>query len=137
VAFLILLVLGFLLVWVFVLLPQRRRLATHARMVENLKVGDEVLTVGGLYGDVTEIGEDELALEVAPGVEVRVATRAVATVTPPGTYVDETDEDDRLEEGSDALDGGEPTDSEEPAAAEVDEAGDPTGPAPSTEESRR
>ena len=90
--FLVLIVLGFLLVWVFVLLPQRRRMAAHARTVAALKVGDEVLTVGGLYGDVTEIGDDELALEVAPGVEVRVATRAVATVTPPGTYVDEAED---------------------------------------------
>lgn len=132
--FLILIALGFLLVWVFVLLPQRRRMAVHKRMVENLNVGDEVLTVGGLYGDVTEIGEDELALEVAPGIEVRVATRAVATVTPPGTYVDEEGE---LEEGSGAAEDGEPTGAVEPTAAEAGEAADPAGPAPSKEESRR
>jgi len=132
--FLILIALGFLLVWVFVLLPQRRRMAAHTRMVEKLNVGDEVLTVGGLYGDVTEIGDDELALEVAPGVEVRVATRAVATVTPPGTYVDEEGE---LEEGSGAAEDGEPTSAGEPTAAEAGEAADPAGPAPSKEESRR
>jgi preprotein translocase subunit YajC len=133
-SFLILIALGFLLVWVFVLLPQRRRMAAHTRMVEKLNVGDEVLTVGGLYGDVTEIGEDELALEVAPGVEVRVATRAVATVTPPGTYVDEEGE---LEEGSGAAEDSEATSAGEPTAAETGEAADPAGPTPSKEESRR
>jgi preprotein translocase subunit YajC len=134
VGFLILIALGFLLVWVFVLLPQRRRMATHARMVENLKVGDEVLTVGGLYGDVTEIGEDELALEVAPGVEVRVSTRAVATVTPPGTYVDEEGEP---EEAVGTDDDDVPAAADESTATEPGDAAEPAGPAPSREESRR
>ena len=132
--FLILIALGFLLVWVFVLLPQRRRLATHARMVEKLKVGDEVLTVGGLYGEVTEIGEDELALEVAPGVEVRVATRAVATVTPPGTYVDEELEPGEASEGTEDS---RPAPTGEPTAGEPTDGAEPAGPAPSREESRR
>lgn len=91
---LILIALGFLLMWVFIVLPQRRRMATHSRLVEGLKVGDEVLTAGGLFGDVTEVGEDEVALEIAPGVEVRVAARAIASVVPPDTYVDEDEKKD-------------------------------------------
>jgi preprotein translocase subunit YajC len=86
---LILVFFGFLLMWVFVVLPQRRRMAAHDRMVEEIKVGDEILTAGGLFGDVTEVGEDEVAVEIAPGVEVRVATRAIANVIPPDTYDDE------------------------------------------------
>src|SRR5687767_12115176 len=75
--------------WVFVVLPQRRRMAAHDRMVEEIKVGDEILTAGGLFGDVTEVGEDEVAVEIAPSVEVRVATRAIANVIPPDTYDEE------------------------------------------------
>jgi preprotein translocase subunit YajC len=86
---LILVFFGFLLMWVFVVLPQRRRMAAHHRMVDDLKVGDEVLTAGGLFGDVTEIGDDEVAVEVAPGVEVRVAARAIASVIPPDVYEDD------------------------------------------------
>lgn len=75
--------------WLLVVMPQRRRQAAHKALIAGLKPGDEVLTAGGLYGDVTEVGEDEIAMEVAPGVEVRVAMRAIAMVTPPGTYEDE------------------------------------------------
>jgi preprotein translocase subunit YajC len=99
---LILVFFGFVAMWVFVVLPQRRRMAAHDRMVDDLKVGDEVLTAGGLFGDVTEIGEDEVAVEIAPGVEVRVAARAIASVIPPETYED----DDGL--GDDASDGAGP-----------------------------
>ena len=90
--FLIFLMFALLLMWLLVVMPQRRRQAAHKAMIDGLKPGDEVLTAGGLYGDVTEIGEDEVALEVAPGVEVRVAMRAIATVIPPDMYEDEEQE---------------------------------------------
>jgi preprotein translocase subunit YajC len=38
------------------------------------------VTAGGLYGTVTRVGGDDVAVEVAPGVEVRVARRAVAAI---------------------------------------------------------
>jgi preprotein translocase subunit YajC len=82
--------------WLLIILPQRRRQASHRSLVEGLKPGDEVVTAGGLYGDVTEIGDDEIAMEIAPGVEVRIATRAIAAVIPP----DEYEEDDAPAEQS-------------------------------------
>jgi preprotein translocase subunit YajC len=92
VGFLIFIVVLFLLMWLMVVLPQRRRQAAQKALIDGLKPGDEVLTAGGLYGDVTEIGDDEVALEIAPGVEVRVATRAIATVIPPDVYEDDGEE---------------------------------------------
>ena len=89
---LIFIVFGFLLMWIFVLLPQRRRQAAHEGMVRALKVGDYVLTAGGLYGTVTDIGEDDLGLEVAPDVEVRVAKRAIGALIPPDEIEDVEDE---------------------------------------------
>jgi preprotein translocase subunit YajC len=90
--FLIFLIFALLLMWLLVVMPQRRRQSAHKAMITGLKPGDEVLTAGGLYGDVTEVGEDEIAMEIAPGVEVRVAMRAIAMVTPPGTYDDEEED---------------------------------------------
>jgi preprotein translocase subunit YajC len=95
--FLIIIIVGFLLMWLFVVLPQRRRVSAHQHLVESLKPGDEVVTAGGLYGDVTEIGDDEVALEIAPDVEVRVAMRAIAAVIPPDAY-----EEDEAEGEEDA-----------------------------------
>jgi preprotein translocase subunit YajC len=96
--FLIFLVLMLALMWLIVILPQRRRQAAHQSLVTGLKPGDEVLTAGGLYGDVTEIGEDEVAVEIAPGVEVRVAMRAIAAVIPPDTYEEEAEAEVEEEE---------------------------------------
>ena len=76
----IIVVVGLALMWLFVVLPQRRRAAAHDRLVSALGVGDEVMTAGGLYGTVTGVGEEEVRVELAPGVEVRVARRAVAAV---------------------------------------------------------
>jgi preprotein translocase subunit YajC len=94
--FLIVILFGFALIWLFIVLPQRRRQSTHQKMLDSLKVGDEVLTAGGIYGYVTELAQEELAIEVADGVELRIAKRAVASVVPP--EVDEDDEADVDEE---------------------------------------
>ena len=62
-------------------------------MLESVVVGDEILTVGGLYGIVQEIDEDDdLVVEIAEGIHVRIARRAVASVVKPD------DEDDELDE---------------------------------------
>jgi preprotein translocase subunit YajC len=69
--------------WFFVLLPQRRRAADHRRMQDSLGTGDEVITAGGLHGEVVEIGETVLHVEVAPGIVVRIDRRAVAARVEP------------------------------------------------------
>ena len=81
--FLIILLFGFAIMWLLIVMPQRRRQRAHQELVGNLRPGDYVLTVGGMYGTVNEIGEDDIGLEVSPDVEVRVAKRSVAQVVPP------------------------------------------------------
>jgi preprotein translocase subunit YajC len=68
------------LMWFMLIRPQRRRQLEAQRLVDALEVGKEIVTAGGLYGTITEIQDDEVRLEVADGVEVRVAKRAVAGV---------------------------------------------------------
>jgi preprotein translocase subunit YajC len=96
VGFIVLIVLTFVLVYFLFLRPQRQRIQQQRSMVESLAPGVEVLTAGGLYGDVTEVGEDEVAIEIAPGVVVRVAMRAIAAVIPPDAY--EEDEEEQEED---------------------------------------
>ncbi len=86
---LIVLVAMFALLWLFLIMPSRRRAQAQRELVASVEVGDEILTVGGLYGRVEGIGEeDELLVEIAPGTQVRVARRAVAAVLPPDDEVD-------------------------------------------------
>lgn len=91
---LIFLLFGFGLMWLLVVLPQRRRQAAQQAMLDAVKPGDYIVTAGGMYGTVTELGEDDLGLEVAPDVEVRIAKRAIGAVIPPDEI-----EDIEVEEG--------------------------------------
>ena len=104
---LIFLAFGFLLMWVLVVLPQRRRQAAHDSMVSGLKPGDYVVTAGGLYGTVTDLGEEDLGLEVAPDVEVRVAKRAIGAVIPPDD-IEEIEDEGSDEEAPIGAPGGPP-----------------------------
>ena len=82
---LIVIVAMFVLLWLLLIRPQRRRQVEQRELLERVAVGDEILTVGGVYGHVRELDEedDELLVEIAPGTSVRVARRAVAAIVPP------------------------------------------------------
>ena len=93
-ATLILLAAMFVLLWVLLIRPQRQRQQKHQSLLSSVEPGDEILTVGGLYGIVQEIDdEDDLVVEVAEGIHVRIARRALAAVVKP----DEADEDDETD----------------------------------------
>jgi preprotein translocase subunit YajC len=68
------------LMWFLLIRPQRRRQLEAQKMINSLEVGKEIVTAGGLYGTITDMDDDELRVEVADGVEVRIAKRAVAAV---------------------------------------------------------
>ena len=104
---LILLAAMFALLWVLLIRPQRRKQMEQQQLLASIEPGDEVLTVGGIYGIVTEIDEeDDLIVEIAEGIRVRVARRAAAGVVKPEDEADEDEEDD-----GEALDGPEDEDS--------------------------
>ncbi|MBK9178416.1 MAG: preprotein translocase subunit YajC [Acidimicrobiales bacterium] len=65
------------LMYVLLVLPQQRRVKAHQALVSALDVGDEVMTTAGLYGRITGFDGDIAHLEVADGVEVRVARGAI------------------------------------------------------------
>ena len=66
--------------WFLLIRPQRRRQMEARRLVQSLAVGKEIVTAGGLYGTITALDDDEARVEIADGVEVRVAKRAIAGV---------------------------------------------------------
>jgi preprotein translocase subunit YajC len=70
----------FALLWLFVLRPQRRRSSEQLQMQDTLRVGDEVITAGGIRGYVRQLDEEVLEVEIAPEVVVRLDRRAVAAV---------------------------------------------------------
>jgi preprotein translocase subunit YajC len=70
----------FALLWLFVLRPQRRRSTEQLQMQDRLRVGDEVITAGGIRGYVRQLDEEVLKVEIAPEVVVRLDRRAVAAL---------------------------------------------------------
>ncbi len=73
-------------------------------MVEQLEVGAEILTVGGLFGHVRSIDGNEVQVEIAPGTTVRLAMRAIATVVSPEVENGKTAQDDEEDPGPSAAD---------------------------------
>lgn len=63
--------------------PQRRRMREQAELQRALGEGDEVMTSSGVYGFVTAIDGDVVWLEIAEGVEIRVARAAVTRIVHP------------------------------------------------------
>ena len=103
---LIVIVVLFLLFWLLIVRPNRRRQAEQNALIQNVQVGDEVVTAGGLFGQVKSVADDELLVEIAPGTSVRIARRAVAGIVGP-------EEEDEGE-----LEAGEETEPEHQAATE-------------------
>lgn len=58
--------------------PQRRQLAARRALIRAVEVGDEIITAGGIYAVVLSIDEDTMQVEIAPGVEMKLAREAVA-----------------------------------------------------------
>jgi preprotein translocase subunit YajC len=81
------------LMWFLIIRPQRRRQQAAQRLLTEIGVGKEIVTAGGLYGTVTAVEGDELRVEIADGVEVRIAKRAVA-----GVMSDEEEPDEAPDE---------------------------------------
>ena len=88
----------FVFFWFFVLLPQRRRQREHTAMQDALAVGDEVITAGGLHGEVVGVDETVVRIEIAPGTTVRVDRRAIAARVEPPVEEDEPVEGELVED---------------------------------------
>ena len=65
--------------------PQRRRQQQAMQTQRNVEPGARVRTTAGMYATVTSIEDQDVVLEVAPGVEVRFMRRAIMDVVPDGT----------------------------------------------------
>ena len=108
------------LMYFLLIRPQQKRMRDQQQMLSAVEEGDEVLTTAGVYGFITAMEGDVVWVEIAEGVEVRVAKGAIARRIAPAP--DATD-------ATDAVDA--PVDDAEPepdAAPEVAEGTETTRP---------
>ena len=74
------LILIFAIMYFLMIRPQQKRMKQHREMVAALKKGDHVVTSGGIIGKVSSVRDDELEVEIATGVRVRVIRGTVSQV---------------------------------------------------------
>jgi preprotein translocase subunit YajC len=79
--FLFPLILIFVVFYFLLIRPQQKRMKEHQNMVANLRRGDRIVTGGGVVGSVTKVIDDnEVQVEIAEGVRVRVMKNTVQQV---------------------------------------------------------
>ncbi len=102
VGFLLPMVLIFGVFYMLLIRPQQKKAKQHRELLEALRRGDRIITNGGIIGLITKVVDaNELIVEIAQGVKVRVARSMVSTVmakTEPSRDDDDYDDDDDEEE---------------------------------------
>ncbi len=77
--------------WFLLIRPQQERAKAQRAMVAALTVGDRVISAGGIHGTLTEVADETVRLEVAPGIELTLARPAIARRIDPDDPADGTD----------------------------------------------
>jgi len=112
--FLVLLLAMFGFMYFLLIRPQRQQQRKHTELLSSLKPGDEVVTAGGIYGEVVQLDAERVMLEIDEDVRIAVARRSIASIIPP-------EELERLEAGEEAGAEGEPVDADSAEPLTADE----------------
>ena len=75
----------YLLLW----RPQQKRISAVRRLQSQIQEGDEVLTTSGIYGRITNLGESDADLEIAPGTVIHIARGAIGQRIDPAPHAGE------------------------------------------------
>ena len=73
----VMLLLIFVVMWFFMIRPQRKQQKELQAFRDGLKKGDKVVTIGGIYGTVCEIKDATVLIEVDNNVKIRVSKQAL------------------------------------------------------------
>lgn len=68
----IMIVLLILVFWLFMIRPQQKKQKEIKAFRDALQKGDKIVTAGGIYGKITEVNDNSLVVEIAPGVKITV-----------------------------------------------------------------
>jgi len=78
---LLMIVVLFVIMYFFMIRPQQKKQKEIQKMRESLKVGDRVITSGGVYGKIKEIEDTAFIVEIADGVRVKVDKASIFAAT--------------------------------------------------------
>jgi preprotein translocase subunit YajC len=115
--FFLVLIAMFAFMYFLLIRPQRAQQRRRVEMLEQLKVGDEVITGGGIYGEVVQLDTERVMVEVDDDVRIAVARQTIASVVPP-EELERLESDDEAEELEKPAELEEAVTAEEPMTAE-------------------
>ena len=78
VTFLISLVLMVAIFYFLLIRPQQRRVRQQRQLVDSLRVGDEVITIGGMFGTILDMDDETITLDAGAGTRLKYLRQAVA-----------------------------------------------------------
>jgi preprotein translocase subunit YajC len=85
-SFIIMMVLMFGAFYFLLIRPQQKKQKAHTELVSGIKVGDEVLTAGGILGKVSGVSEHYAVVKIGENTEIKIQKASVSMVVPKGTY---------------------------------------------------
>lgn len=65
--------------WFLMIAPQRKKQKNHVKMIQELKVGDKVVTSSGIFGTIANVEEDRFVLKIAENTKIEIFKSYVQT----------------------------------------------------------
>lgn len=84
--FLLPMIIIFVAFYFLLIRPQQKKQKAHTALVAGLKVGDEILTAGGILGKITGVSEHYVVVKVAENTEIKMQRASVSQVVPKDTF---------------------------------------------------
>ncbi len=70
----------FAAMYFLIIAPQRKKQKEHQKMIESLVSGDEIITAGGIFGEITNSKNDRYVVRIADGVKIEIGKSFVQTL---------------------------------------------------------
>lgn len=77
---LVMLVIFFAIMYFFLIRPQQKQAKQRRTMLDSLRVGDKIVSIGGIHGKIRKIKEDTIILQIADKVEIELAKNGVSSI---------------------------------------------------------
>ena len=75
----IMLVIMFAIFYFLLIRPQQKRAKMHKELTENLSLGDDVVTAGGIHGKVAGLQDKVISIEIATGVKIKINRASIVS----------------------------------------------------------
>lgn len=79
-SFIPMMVVMFAVIYFFMIRPEQKKQKAKQKMINEIKKGDKILTVGGIYGSVVNTKEDSLSIRVAENAVIKISKTAISSV---------------------------------------------------------